>query len=205
MRRTLTVVLLASLLLVAYSTASAETPSAVRQSEAKPAASPDPAASPGASPVVRASPSPSPAAAGASAQGGTWASIRNALTSDLTLLSIGCVLVLLTGVAWVMSNRAEATPNEDQLQEMRHFVNDHFAKYVARGLLAEGAGTAAVATDPAWRKVYLQHLRLHNELYAFRKDIALQLFEADIDTAVRRELDVLRAAGQRANPAVANP
>jgi hypothetical protein len=102
-----------------------------------------------------------------------------------------------------MSNRAEATPNEDQLTEMRHFVNDHFAKYVARGLAAEGAGNVTVSQDRAWRKVYLPHLRLHNELYAFRRDIALRIFAEDIDAAVRRELGAIRAAGLRANPAVA--
>ena len=56
--------------------------------------------------------------------------------------------------------------------------------------------------DRAWRKVYLQHLRLHNELYSFRKDVALALFDTYIDAAVQRELDALRAAGQTANPAV---
>ena len=129
--------------------------------------------------------------------------IRTALTSDTTLLGIGIVLLILTGIAWMMSNRAEATPNEDQLLEMRHFVNDHFAKYVARGLLAEGVGPVAVSQDPAWQKVYLQHLRLHNELYAFRKDIALRLFTADIDAAVRRELEALQTSSLRPNPAVA--
>jgi hypothetical protein len=133
-----------------------------------------------------------------------WGTVRPMLTSDMTLVTIGVMLSLLAIVAWVMSNRAEATPNEDQLAEMRHFVNDHFAKYVAHGLVAEGVGPVAISQDSSWRKVYLQHLRLHNELYAFRKDIALRLFESDIDAAVRRELDALRAAGQRANPAVAS-
>ena len=132
-----------------------------------------------------------------------WKSIQPMVTSDLTLVIIGVILSVLTVVAWKMSNRAEATPNEDQLAEMRRFVNDHFAKYVARGLAAEGDSAVAVANDRAWRKVYLQHVQLHNELYAFRKDIALRLFAEDIDAAVCRELDVLRAAGQRANPAVA--
>jgi hypothetical protein len=133
-----------------------------------------------------------------------WATVRPMLTSDLTLVTIGIILSILTIIAWKMSNRAEATPNEDQLAEMRHFVNDHFAKYVARGLAAEGVGPVAISADPAWRKVYLQHLRLHNELYAFRKDIAVRLFIADIDAAVRRELEALQVAGQRANPAVAS-
>ena len=136
--------------------------------------------------------------------GAFWASVRPMLTSDLTLVTIGVVLSILAIIAWIMSNRAEATPNEDQLLEMRHFVNDHFAKYVARGLAAEGVGATMISQDDAWRKVYLQHLRLHNELYAFRKDIALRLFVADIDEAVKRELAALQASGQRANPAVAS-
>jgi hypothetical protein len=136
--------------------------------------------------------------------GAFWASVRPMLTSDLTLVTIGVVLSILAVIAWIMSNRAEATPNEDQLLEMRHFVNDHFAKYVARGLAAEGVGATMISQDDAWRKVYLQHLRLHNELYAFRKDIALRLFVADIDEAVKRELAALQASGQRANPAVAS-
>jgi hypothetical protein len=85
---------------------------------------------------------------------------------------------------------------------MRHFVNDHFAKYVARGLAAEGATSVVISRDSAWRKVYLQHLRLHNELYAFRTDVAMQVFEQDVDTAVSRELAAIRAAGQQPNPAV---
>jgi hypothetical protein len=132
-----------------------------------------------------------------------WATIRPWLTSDATLLGIGIVLIIAVCIAWYMSNRAEATPNEDQLAEMRAFVNDHFAKYVARGLAAEGIGAVAVSQDPAWRKVYLQHLRLHNELYAFRRDVALQIFDAEIDAAVRRQLADARAAGQMMNAAVA--
>jgi hypothetical protein len=118
------------------------------------------------------------------------------------LLSIGTLLIAGVAIAWYMSNRAEATPNEEQLNEIRHFVNDHFAKYVARGLAAEGVGTVAISKDSAWRKVYVQHLRLHNELYAFRKDIALRVYEAEIDAAVQREIEAARAAGLRANPAV---
>lgn len=132
-----------------------------------------------------------------------WATIRPMLTSDATLLGIGVVLLVAVGIAWYMSNRAEATPNDEQLIEMRNFVNDHFAKYVARGLAAEGVGAVAVSHDPAWRKVYLQHLRLHNELYAFRRDVALRVFDAEIDAAVRRHLALLQAPGQTTTPAVA--
>jgi hypothetical protein len=132
-----------------------------------------------------------------------WATIRPVLISDATLVVIGVILVIAVIIAWILSNRAEATPNDEQLAEIRHFVTDHFAKYVARGLAAEGVGPVTISDDPAWRKVYLQHLRLHNELYAFRRDVALQVFEAEIDAAVRRELEAARSAGQVANPAVA--
>jgi hypothetical protein len=125
------------------------------------------------------------------------------LTSDTTLLGIGIALCIASGMAWYMSNRAEATPNDEQLIEMRTFVNDHFARYVARGLAAEGAGAVAVSQDPAWRKVYLQHLRLHNELYAFRRGVALRVFEEEIDAAVRRHMAEAQAAVRGMNPAVA--
>ena len=270
MHRLLILVMLASMLLAACESAATPAPTAAPAAQAKPAASPpasgQPAASPAASPAVGASPSPSPAAAAAAGGGGgAWATIRSALTSDLTLLVIGIILSILAIIAWSMSNRAEATPNEDQIGEMHHFVNDHFAKYVARGLAAEGVGPVAVSQDPAWRKVYLQHVRLHNELHPFvpgrhtwwgpvvsflcggpvgivalwfipsapgretwwgpivyfivggvlgvvplwivrqgvSPKIALRIFEAEIDQAVQRELEVLRASGQGPNPAVA--
>jgi hypothetical protein len=135
--------------------------------------------------------------------GATLKSIGSFLSSDATLLGIGIGLSIVILIAWKMSNRAEATPNVEQLTEMRHFVNDHFAKYVARGLAAEGASSVVISQDSGWRKVYLQHLRLHNELYSFRSDVALDVFRQDIDAAVRRELEAIRAAGVRANPAVA--
>jgi hypothetical protein len=135
--------------------------------------------------------------------GATLKSIGSFLSSDLTLLGIGIGLSIVVLIAWKMSNRAEATPNVEQLTEMRQFVNDHFAKYVARGLAAEGVSSVVISQDPGWRKVYLQHLRLHNELYSFRKDVALQVFEQDIDAAVRRELEAVRAAGLKPNPVVA--
>lgn len=93
--------------------------------------------------------------------------IGGMISSDGTLLGIGIFLTVIVGIAWVMSNRAEATPNTDQLAEMRHYVNNHFAQYVARGLAAEGTSNVAVSQDRAWEKVYFQQLRLHNELYQF--------------------------------------
>jgi hypothetical protein len=237
-RRLLILVMLAGSVLAACQSAAAPTPAnppPAAKPVASPAASPQAAAaaSPAASPVP--SPSPAPAAGAATPRPtGTWATIQSVLTGDLTLLIIGIVLSILAVIAWSLSNRAEATPNEDQVAEMHHFVNDHFAKYVARGLASEGVGPVAVSKDPAWRNVYLQHLRLHNELHSFvpprrswwapivafacagpvgvaalwvirrgvTPTIALRIFEADIDEAVRRELDVLRATGQGANPAV---
>src|SRR3954451_6333836 len=137
---------------------------------------------------------------------GFWASLRpigSALASDTSLVVIGIVLAIAAIIAWKMSNRAEATPNEDQMTEMRYFVTDHFARYVAHGLAAEGVGAVKISQDPAWRKVYIQHLRLHNELYSFRRDVALKIFDAEIDAAVQRKLDEAVAHGQRATPAVA--
>ncbi|MGE3270893.1 MAG: hypothetical protein AB7P40_19225 [Chloroflexota bacterium] len=121
-----------------------------------------------------------------------WKAIGAALTSDATLLGIGVVLSIIVAVAWVFSNRAEATPNVDQMAEMRHFVNDHFAKYVARGLAAGNQSHTTISQDKAWQRVYLQHLRLHNELYAFRSDVALSVFREDIDAAVSRELAAIQ-------------
>jgi hypothetical protein len=123
-------------------------------------------------------------------------------TSDGQLSAIGIVLVAIGCSAWNLSNRAEATPNTDQLEEMRHFVSGHFASYVARGLAAEGAvpEKVVISRDPAWRKIYLQHLKLHNELYAFRRVVALKVFDTYVDDAVRAELVTMRDAGMRADP-----
>lgn len=218
---------LASLLLGACQPASTPTPTAAPKTEAKPAAVSPAAASPAAvspagaspaalpasaspaaktaaspasgSPAAKASPSP---AAGQGASGESEGFLAWVQTTNGILSVIGIILTIVVVVAWIMSNRAEATPNVDQLQEMRHFVREHFAPYVAHGLIAEGADPPSIARDPAWRKIYLQHLRLHNELYAFRGDVALQVFEQEIDAAVRHQRDALRAAGERANPAV---
>ena len=125
-----------------------------------------------------------------------------AFTSDGQLSAIGIVLVAIGLTAWYLSNRAEATPNLDQLEEMRHFVTGHFASYVARGLVAEGMvpEQVVISRDPAWRKIYLQHLKLHNELYAFRRAVALEVFDTHVDHAVRTQLAAMREAGLRADP-----
>jgi hypothetical protein len=203
-RRVLTLVMLISVALTACQSDPTAAPTAAPKTETKPAAAPAAAASPAAASKPAAAASPVPVAAPDAT--GIWASLRpigQFLGSESTLVTIGILLSIAVIVAWKMSNRAEATPNEDQLGEMRHFVTDHFAKYVAHGLAAEGVGEVVVSQDRAWRKVYLQHLRLHNELYSFRRDVALKIFTAEIDGAVRRELDAARAAGQRPNPVVA--
>lgn len=128
-----------------------------------------------------------------------------AFNTDGQLSAIGLILSVIVAVAWYLSNRAEATPNLDQLEEMRHFVTGHFASYVARGLAAEGAhpDQISIARDPAWRKIYIQHLKLHNELYSFRSSVALDVFELYVDDAVRANLAAIQKAGHHADPAVA--
>jgi len=130
-----------------------------------------------------------------------------AFTSDGQLTAIGIILVAIGCSAWYLSNRAEATPNVDQLEEMRRFVTGHFATYVARGLAVKGATPeeVVISTDPAWRKIYLQHLKLHNELYAFRRQVALKVFDTYVDEAVRAELRAMREAGLRADPVLTAP
>lgn len=200
MARLLMLVFLASLLLGACQPGATPTPTAAPKTQAQPAAG-SPAASPATgSPVTKAaaSPSPSPAAAATPSSG----ILGTRLTTDGLLSIIGVVLTIVVVVAWILSNRAEATPNPDQLEEMRHFVREQFAAYVAGGLPAEATDPPSIAQDPAWRKIYIQHLRLHNELYAFRRDVALRVFEQEIDPAVRRQLDALRSAGARPGAAV---
>jgi hypothetical protein len=123
-------------------------------------------------------------------------------TSDGQLTAIGLILGTISFIAWNFSNRAEATPNADQMEEMKHFVTGHFASYVARGLAVEGVSPdeVSVAHDRAWRKIYLQHLKLHNELYSFRRGIALEVFEANINEAVQKNLIAIQSAGVHADP-----
>src|SRR5215218_8444991 len=140
-RRLLMLVMLISVALTACQSGSTAAPTAAPKTETKPAAAPAAAASPAAASKPAAAASPAPAAAPAAT--GFWATLRpigQFLGSESTLVTIGILLSIAVIIAWKMSNRAEATPNEDQLGEMRHFVNDHFAKYVAHGLAAEGVG-----------------------------------------------------------------
>lgn len=144
--------------------------------------------------------------------------LRWASTTDGILSIIGIVLTIIVAIGWILSNRAEATPNADQLAEIRRFVTEQFAKYVATGLAGTGSGvmyiladpendhcncthhmnlrtgSLRVSQDPVWQKIFLQHFRLHNELYSFRHDVALQVFKEEIDHAVARHLLEIRAA-----------
>ncbi|MCC7371346.1 MAG: hypothetical protein IT306_23210 [Chloroflexi bacterium] len=123
-----------------------------------------------------------------------WQAFGSFLGQDSTLLGIGIFLTLIVVVGWLMASRAEATPNADQLAELHHFVREHFALHVARGLAANGETNGAISKDRAWRKVFQQHLGLHNELYAIRRDLAMKVYDEDIDAAVSRQLAALREA-----------
>jgi hypothetical protein len=144
------------------------------------------------SPSPAVTPSPSPAAKPA----GT--AVPEGLTGDWiqpTLVTIGVVLVAVTGIGWYFSNKAEAAPNAEQREDIRHFVERDFARYVARhqvvgaGPPGVGGGQAvSIAGDEGWRKVFLHHFGLHNELSHFSKQVALEIYTQYIDDAVRREL-----------------
>lgn len=116
-------------------------------------------------------------------------------TTNGQLSAIGLILAAICVVAWLRSNRAEATPNAEQVEEIRHFVTGHFARYVARGLAAEGVDPAGVdvAGDRAWQHVFIQHLRLNSELYAYRTEVAMGVFKDSINGAVQHELELMRA------------
>jgi hypothetical protein len=168
-------------------------------------------AQPTPSPAAKPSPSPAAKPAGVTpvAESGPFAGAW--VTPALTALA--AVLIVLGLIAWYMSNRAEATPNPEQLAEIGRFVEGDFARYVARGLAASdgagaGNGGAAaraeaphVASDEAWRRVFLHQLDLHTELSRLSRRIALRVYEERVDAAVRRELAELRGAGPDAPPA----
>jgi hypothetical protein len=170
-------------------------------------------AQPSPSPAARPSPSPAAKPAGVTpvAESGpfTGAWVTPALTA------LAAVLIVLGLIAWYMSNRAEATPNPEQLAEIGRFVEGDFARYVARGLAAsDGAGAGAgsggaaaraeapnIASDEAWRRVFLHQLDLHTELSRLSRRTALRVYEERVDAAVRRELAGLRGTGPDAPPA----
>ena len=116
-------------------------------------------------------------------------------TTNGQLTVIGLILGAICAVAWRRSNRAEATPNAEQVEQIRHFVEGHFARYVARGLASEGLDrdSADVANDRAWQHVFIQHLHLNSELYGYRTEVAVDIFKESINGAVRRELGLMRA------------
>lgn len=199
-RRALVLAILSTLVLIGCQGSSTPAPTPAPKTAAAPKA--DAAAAPGASvsgsPAAKPSPSPSPAAGAASGPAGPWI-----LTTDGLLVVTGIVLTIVTAIGWIMANRAEAMPTAEQAQELHHFVTQHFARYVAQGLMTGGAAPASIARDRAWRKIFLQHLRLHNELYGVRRDAALQVYEREIDAGVLAQMQQLRtdAAGPAAGGA----
>ena len=132
----------------------------------------------------------------------TWYFWHWVRTIDVQWLLVGVatVLTVISVVAWVRSNHAEATPNQEELEEMKRFVEEDFASYVARGLARSGSPgdgaltTVSVAHDPAWRRVFVQHIDLHNELGHLSKRTALSIYRAHVDAAVRRQLAALSAS-----------
>ncbi|MDP8922781.1 MAG: hypothetical protein M3O34_07885 [Chloroflexota bacterium] len=131
----------------------------------------------------------------------------DAISSTNGMLTIiGLILAAICAVAWRRSNRAEATPNAEQVEQIRHFVTGHFARYVARGLAAEGVdpATVDVANDRAWQQVFIQHLRLNSELCAFLPEVALEVFNESANEAVRRELTLFQMA-DAITPGVGGP
>ncbi len=174
----------AALALVAVLAASPVTTIAQEQPAPSPAASPSP------SPAVRVSPSPTPTPSG-------LAALFTGELGNRILVVIGVILIVVIGVAWIFSNRAEARPTPEQLEAIRQFVETDFARYVVRGLTArqnlETIQAPNISNDPAWRKVFVHQLDLHNEFYRLSKRPALELFEAHIDKAVARELEAQRA------------
>ena len=162
---------------------------------------PSPAAKPAASPATKpgASPAAKPAAAPAAPQADPgWNWITQYVSLTTLLVSLAAALALVSFVGWYRSNRAEATPDAEHLAEMRRFVEEDFARYIASGLPLDGDGAPpSVAADPGWRKLFVHHLQLHNELYRFSTKSALALYTAHVDDAVRRALDARRATVAR--------
>ena len=153
-----------------------------------------------------AQPSPSPAAKPAAKPAGTPESDPfGGMNWSAVLTGLSIILAGLSFYAWYRSNRAEARPDAEQREDIRRFVEDDFARYVAHGLVASGHAETAtavegegersrpdggvnVAADEGWRKVFLQQLDLHHDLHRFDRGIALRIYRERIDAAVSRQL-----------------
>ncbi len=113
------------------------------------------------------------------------------------LVAIGLVLVVLATLGWMLARRQEATPNDEEMADLKRFVQEDFARHVAREMAnglsgsegdRETASSRSLARDSAWRALFLLQLELHNELYRLSKRTALRVYAAYIDDAVRRQL-----------------
>ncbi len=82
------------------------------------------------------------------------------------LVAIGLVLVVLATLGWMLARRQEAAPNDEEMADLKRFVQEDFARHVGGCL----------------------QLELHNELYRLSKRTALRVYAAYIDDAVRRQL-----------------
>ena len=128
-----------------------------------------------------------------------WSPVPAGATLQQALSVLGVILLTIVAIAWVLSNRAEEEPNAEQRDDIRAFVENDFARYVARGLLStemanDGGAIPSLANDKGWQKVFVEHIRLHTELNPWRKQTALKIYAEYIDDAVRREVEALRAA-----------
>lgn len=156
-----------------------------RQTE-EPTPAAKPAPSPAAKPAARGAAPPPPQSLS------EWIWSGQFVTPTLTAL--GAVLIGIALYAWIRSNQAERRPNPRQLEQIRAFVEGHFAPYVARSLAATSGADPPLtvpnmAHDKAWKRVFEHHLDLHSELYGLSKRTALQVYVAHVDDAVRRELE----------------
>lgn len=161
-----------------------------------PAIQPSPSAVAKPSPSAVAKPSPSavakPGGAAAPSEPG-WAWINRYVSLTALLAALGAGLLLLAGIAWYRSNRAEAAPGPEHLAQMRRFVEEDFARFVAAGLPLEVDEAPLLSRDDGWRTLFTHHVKLHNELYRFSTRTALAIYTAHVDDAVRRALTERRA------------
>ena len=135
-----------------------------------------------------------------------WSPVPAGATLQQALSVLGVILLTIVAIAWVRANRAEEEPNAEQRDDIRAFVENDFARYVARGLLStemvDGGAVPSLADDKGWQKVFVEHLHLHTELNPWRKQTALKIYAEYIDEAVRREVEALRATSPAGNGAV---
>lgn len=189
----------ALLVLVACTSGTQPTPSSDAGAAATPAAKPKPASS--AAPVGASATRPP-------ADTSLWGQLTSGALLTPLLIVLGVALTSLSALAWVRANRADWAPDTEQLEQIRRFVEGHFARYVAHGLVSAGYGAEAggaspgrpsVSTDEAWRRVFLEQLDFHSELNHLSKRRALGVYTAHIDDAVAGQIAAARSTAAAAD------